>query len=75
MSLDNDYDQIDRFLRNNLGDLDYKEYSAALERLVARPASKPVAWGMPCADGSEIIDATTCIDAEYTIPLYAGETK
>ena len=27
------YDLIDRFLRNNLGDDDYKEYSAALDEL------------------------------------------
>ena len=27
------YDKIDRFLRNNLDDDDYKEYSAALDEL------------------------------------------
>jgi len=32
------YDMIDRFLRNNLGDDDYAEYSAALDELVAPPA-------------------------------------
>jgi hypothetical protein len=31
------YDMIDRFLRNNLGDDDYAEYSAALDDLVAPP--------------------------------------
>jgi hypothetical protein len=31
------YDMIDRFLRNNLGDDDYAEYSAALDELVAPP--------------------------------------
>jgi hypothetical protein len=31
------YDMIDRFLRNNLGDDDYAEYSAALDALVAPP--------------------------------------
>lgn len=29
------YDMIDRFLRNNLGDDDYAEYSAALDSLCA----------------------------------------
>ena len=28
-----EYDMIDRFLRNNLGDDDYAEYSAALDSL------------------------------------------
>jgi len=31
------YDMIDRFLRNNLGDDDYAEYSAALDSLCAPP--------------------------------------
>lgn len=31
------YDMIDRFLRNNLGDDDYAEYSAALDLLCAPP--------------------------------------
>jgi hypothetical protein len=48
--MSDDYDMIDRFLRNNLGDDDYAEYSAALDRLLfaAPPApsaepSEPVA--------------------------------
>jgi hypothetical protein len=31
------YDRIDRFLRNNLDDADYAEYSAALELVYAVP--------------------------------------
>ena len=31
------YDMIDRFLRNNLGDDDYAEYSAALNSLCTPP--------------------------------------
>lgn len=31
------YDTIDRFLRNNLGDDDYAEYSAALDALCTSP--------------------------------------
>lgn len=35
------YDMIDRFLRNNLGDKDYAEYSAALDA-ACTPQSKPL---------------------------------
>lgn len=35
------YDMIDRFLRNNLDDDDYAEYSAALDDLCVLPAQKP----------------------------------
>jgi hypothetical protein len=35
------YDMIDRFLRNNLGDDDYAEYSAALDALASPPAAQP----------------------------------
>lgn len=42
------YDMIDHFLRNNLGDDDYAEYSAALDSLcTAQPKQEqgePVAW-------------------------------
>ena len=42
------YDMIDRFLRNNLGDDDYAEYSAALDALCTpqpkEPEQEPVAW-------------------------------
>lgn len=34
------YDMIDRFLRNNLGDDDYAEYSAALDALCASPPQR-----------------------------------
>ena len=36
------YDMIDRFLRNNLGDDDYAEYSAALDSLCAPPQRQPL---------------------------------
>ena len=45
------YDKIDRFLRNNLDDNDYAEYSEALDE-IARPA--PEALG---AAGVELSDA------------------
>ena len=35
------YDMIDRFLRNNLGDDDYAEYSAALDSLVQPAQPQP----------------------------------
>ena len=45
------YDMIDRFLRNNLDDDDYAEYSAALDsityppaRTAARAGAGGVAW-------------------------------
>ena len=34
------YDMIDRFLRNNLNDDDYAEYSAALDELCTPPAQR-----------------------------------
>ena len=34
------YDMIDRFLRNNLGDDDYAEFSAALDELCTPPAQR-----------------------------------
>jgi propanediol dehydratase large subunit len=37
-----EYDMIDRFLRNNLGDDNYAEYSAALDSLAAAPQAKPL---------------------------------
>lgn len=49
------YDMIDRFLRNNLGDDDYAEYSAALDSLVQPAQPKPTdpriaALEAKCAD-------------------------
>lgn len=46
------YEMIDQFLRNNLDDEDYAEYSAALDSICALPApdvvmrdeQKPVVW-------------------------------
>ena len=37
------YEMIDRFLRNNLDDEDYAEYSAALDSICAPPAPDVVA--------------------------------
>jgi len=36
------YDMIDRFLRNNLDDADYAEYSAALDALCGPQPHKPL---------------------------------
>jgi hypothetical protein len=36
------YEMIDRFLRNNLGDDDYAEYSAALDSLCTPQQRKPL---------------------------------
>lgn len=45
------YDMIDRFLRNNLGDDDYAEYSAALDEL----GTPQRTWiGLTTADRKEI---------------------
>ena len=38
--IDAAYDRIDRHLRNTLGDVDYAEYSKALEKLYGKPAVK-----------------------------------
>ena len=35
------YDMIDRFLRNNLDDDNYAEYSAALDELCTTPPQRP----------------------------------
>lgn len=53
------YDQIDRFLRNNLGDDDYAEYSAALDTIYTRPqpqAEVRVPDGLPLVISGAIFD-------------------
>jgi hypothetical protein len=51
------YDMIDRFLRNNLGDEDYAEYSAALDSLVTPPAPPQREWvGLTEAEASKCWD-------------------
>ena len=35
------YEMIDRFLRNNLYDDDYAEYSAALDLVLSTPVAQP----------------------------------
>lgn len=55
------YDMIDRFLRNNLNDDDYAEYSAALDELCTPPAQQePVCdkdpqgcWSVRCQLGKQ----------------------
>lgn len=51
------YDMIDRFLRNNLDDDDYAEYSAALDALYTAPVSVPQWQPIETApkDGSSVI--------------------
>ena len=45
------YDQIDRFLRNNLHDDDYADYSAALDSLYTAPQpAKPVSQWIAASD-------------------------
>ncbi len=78
---DDAYDMIDRFLRNNLDDHYYAEYSAALDRVAAPPQrqqekQEPVAWGMRNAWG-EVMDCITPTEhareeGGYTVPLYAA---
>ena len=51
------YELIDRFLRNNLYDDDYAEYSAALDALCAAPAI-PEGWKLvPVEPTQEMLDA------------------
>lgn len=42
---DDAYDKIDRYLRNNLDDSDYAEFSEALEKVYA--------YGVPRLDGAQ----------------------
>jgi hypothetical protein len=44
------YDMVDRFLRNNLDDNDYAEYSLALEAVLATPIAAQPAAAEPVAD-------------------------
>jgi hypothetical protein len=65
------YDMIDRFLRNNLGDDDYAEYSAALDSLCApQQKQEPVAWDGKCVLGHcgspAGCEASNCCRADYT---------
>lgn len=55
------YDMIDRFLRNNLDDTEYEEYSAALELIYATPHFKAVASVI-----NEKTDYVSCGDGAYS---------
>lgn len=48
------YDMIDRFLRNNLGDDDYAEYSAALDSLVQPAQPKPTDPRIAALEAKEV---------------------
>ena len=41
-AVDYGYEMIDRYLRNNLDDDDYAEYSAALDSVMSPPIAQPV---------------------------------
>ena len=70
------YDMIDRFLRNNLNDDDYAEYSAALDELCTPPAQQePVALKWQQAPvktqwGDDMVVASVAIDNDHTLSLY-----
>lgn len=72
------YDLIDRFLRNNLDDTDYAEYSKALDSVLASHAGEPVAYAnpvilLPDEDGEEWTAKVqgNCDDV-FSLPLYAN---
>ena len=58
------YDKIDRFLRNNLDDADYAEYSAALDSVLAQRTEKaaPVAWAIFTPEGNIRMWSTVSLD-------------
>jgi hypothetical protein len=48
------YDRIDRFLRNNLDDIDYAAYSEALDRIYTHPQPKREWAGLTEEDIEEV---------------------
>jgi hypothetical protein len=65
------YDKIDHFLRNNLNDADYAEYSAALDEVLTENQ-----WPQDCGlswDGHRISGDRASIDAVQRI-LHAAHT-
>ena len=63
------YDMIDRFLRNNLRDDDYAEYSAALDSLYTAPQqAEPVQPAIPLENSREARQAIEAMLAEYDHP-------
>jgi hypothetical protein len=70
------YDMIDRFLRNNLDDDNYAEYSAALDELCTPPAQrKPLHIGEETAAFKAWFDAWWIGDGEQgeTIPTQSDK--
>lgn len=55
------YDKIDRFLRNNLDDTDYAEYSSALDDLLCVPSAMVSA----IREGSELLESPAATDADF----------
>lgn len=51
--MDNAYDKIDRFLRNNLDDADYAEYSAALDEVLSAAPQQQAEPVAECKDDGE----------------------
>lgn len=62
------YGAIDRFLRNNLNDDDYADYSKSLDAL-ASSTTEPVAWINKQGDYVELSTKST-VYGSHTIPLY-----
>ena len=67
------YDMIDRFLRNNLGDDDYAEYSAALDSLCTPPQRTWV--GLTDEEATQICIDCGCMSEDWLMLLDAIEAK
>ena len=52
------YDRIDRFIRNNLDDIDYAAYSEALDRIYTHPQPKREWVGLTVMEAVELDIAT-----------------
>lgn len=55
------YNKIDRFLRNNLDDTDYAEYSGALDDLLWVSSAMKLA----IRDGAELLESPAATDADF----------
>lgn len=74
------YDMIDRFLRNNLGDDDYAEYSQALDSLCSiQPAQadsllvKRDEWDALSPDARQLLNAAARAQPAQAVPLLSDE--
>lgn len=68
------YDMIDRFLRNNLDDDNYAEYSAALDELCTPPAQRT--WvGLTDEEAFQICVDCGCLSEDWLTLLDAIEAK